>query len=99
VADGLAILVKKGQDKGLLTGLIPRIVEKGVACLQYVDDTIFLLQDDLAMARSLKLILILFEQMSDLNINFHKSEVFCFGEAVNSENLYANILLVLLVTF
>jgi hypothetical protein len=43
------------------------------------------------MTRNLKLILIMFEQMSGFKINFHKSEVFCFGEAGNFENLYIDI--------
>ena len=29
-----------------------------------------------------------FEQLSDLKINFHKSEIFYFGEAKNYENYY-----------
>jgi hypothetical protein len=44
------------------------------------------------MPRNLKLNLILFEQMSGLKIIFHKSEVlFCFREARNFKNLYADI--------
>jgi hypothetical protein len=50
--------VKKAQDEGLLIGLIPHIVDKGVVILQYVDDTVFLLHDDLEMERNLKCILI-----------------------------------------
>jgi hypothetical protein len=51
----------------------------------------FLLQDDLKMARNLKFILILFEQMSGLKINFHKSEIFCFGSALRVKELYSDI--------
>jgi hypothetical protein len=36
---------------------------------------------DIEKARNLKLILSVFEQLSGLKINFHKSELFCFGEA------------------
>ena len=32
-----------------------------------------------------------FEQLSDLKINFHKSEIFCFGEAKNYENHYMEL--------
>lgn len=53
------------------------MVENGLAILQYADDTIFLLQDDLEGANKLKFILCLFEQMSGLKINFHKREI-CF---------------------
>jgi hypothetical protein len=46
---------------------------------------------DLEKARNLKLILSAFEQLSGLKINFHKSELFCFGEAVDVANSYAEI--------
>ena len=36
----------------------------------------------------MKNILCAFEQLSGLKINFHKSEIFCFGEAKNYENHY-----------
>jgi hypothetical protein len=46
---------------------------------------------DLDKARNLKLILPAFEQFSGLKINFHKSELFCFGEAKDDTNLYADL--------
>lgn len=67
-ADGLSCMVKKAQDEGLIVGLIAPIIDKGVINLQYV----FLLEDDLVMARNLKLILIRFEQMSGLKVNFQE---------------------------
>ena len=42
-------------------------------------------------ARNLKFILCLFESMSGLKINFHKSEIYCFGKAKEIEDMYANI--------
>jgi hypothetical protein len=38
-------------------------------------------EHDLDKARNMKLILSAFEQLWGLKINFHKSELFCFGEA------------------
>jgi hypothetical protein len=32
-----------------------------------------------------------FEQLSRLKINFHKSEIFCFGDAKNSEGVYSQL--------
>ena len=43
--------------------------------MQYANDTILPLQDNLGQARNLKYLLCLFELMSGLKINFHKSEV------------------------
>jgi hypothetical protein len=48
---------------------VPHLIPKGVAILQYADDTILCLQNDLVKARNVKLILYLYEQMSGLKIN------------------------------
>jgi hypothetical protein len=53
--------------------------------LQYADDTIFIIQDDLESARNLKFILCMFEQMSGLKVNFHKSDIYCCGEDVDKQ--------------
>jgi hypothetical protein len=90
-ADGLACLIQKAKDEGIIKGLIPHIIPGGCCCLQYADDTIFLFQDDLENARNLKFILCIFEQISGLKINFHKSEIICLGIACNREHLYADI--------
>jgi hypothetical protein len=90
-ADGLACMIQKAKDGGIIKGLIPHIISNGCCCLQYVDDTIFLLQDDLESARNLKFILCIFEQMSGLKINFNKSEIICLGKSVEREHLYADI--------
>ena len=63
-------------DNSLLKRLASRLVEKGISILQYADDTIFFLEDNLEQARNLKFLLYLFEQMSGLKINFHKSNFF-----------------------
>jgi hypothetical protein len=36
----------------------------------------------------MKLIICIFEELSGLKINFHKSEIFCFGDAKNMEADY-----------
>jgi hypothetical protein len=38
-----------------------------------------------------KLILLAFEHLSDLKINFHKSDLFCFGEALDHVHSYAEL--------
>ena len=48
----------------------------------------FLIQDDIESARNLKFILSAFEEMPGLPINFHKSELFFFGEAKNKMNIF-----------
>jgi hypothetical protein len=43
-------------------------------------------------AKNMKLLLSAFEQLSGLKINFHKSEIFCFGEAKDYESQYEQLL-------
>jgi hypothetical protein len=47
--------------------------------MQYADDTILYLKNDMSKARNAKLLLYLFEQMSNLKINFEKSAVILVG--------------------
>jgi hypothetical protein len=49
------------------------------------------MEHDLKKAQNIKLILEAFEQLSGLKINFHKSKLFCFGEAKDSAALYAEL--------
>jgi hypothetical protein len=41
--------------------------------------------------KNMKLLLSSFEQLSSLKINFHKSEIFYFGEAKNYESQYEQL--------
>ena len=91
VADMLAILIARAKEDGQVGGLIPHLVEGGVSILQYADDTILFLEHDLAKAVNMKLILSFFEQLSGLKINFHKSEIYCFGKAKERKVEYQNI--------
>ena len=49
------------------------------------------LEHDLQKAKNIKLILATFEKLSSLKINFHKSELFCFGQAKKCHEQYSNI--------
>jgi hypothetical protein len=76
----LALLIERSKGMGFFDGLVPHLVEDGLSILQYVDDMILFLDDDLEKARGLRLVMSAFEKLSGLKINFHKSELFCFGE-------------------
>ena len=62
-------------------GILPHLVDDGLSILQYADDTIIFMENDREQAKNLKLLLCAFEQLSGLKINFHKSELFCYGSA------------------
>ena len=49
------------------------------------------MEDDLDEAKNLKLVLVAFEKLSGLKINFHKSELFCYEVAKDDQNEYTQI--------
>ena len=49
------------------------------------------MEREIEKAKNLKLILSAFEQLSGLKINFHKSELFCFGEAKEAIQQYTEL--------
>src|SRR5512141_1681720 len=91
VADMLTLLIKRAKEAGLLNGVIPHLVDDGLSILQYADGTIIFVEHDLQQAKNLKLILSVFEKLSGLKINFHKSELFCFGQAKECYEQYYDI--------
>jgi hypothetical protein len=91
VADMLAIMIEHAKSDGQIEGVIPHLVDGGLSILQYTDDMILFMEHDLEKAKNLKLILSAFEQLLGLKINFHKSELYCFGEAHEHAQLYAEL--------
>lgn len=72
-------MIKNEQENGLLVGLAPDLIPKGVAVLQYADDTIICLDHNFDNALNLKLLLYILEMMSGLKVNFQKSEILMVG--------------------
>jgi hypothetical protein len=91
VIDMLTIIIKRAKLNGQIDMVVPHLVDNGLSILQYADDTLIFLDDNLDNAKNLKLLLCSFEQLSGLKINFHKSDIFCFGDARNSENIYSQL--------
>jgi hypothetical protein len=91
VADMLAIMIERVKNKGLIERVIPHLVDGGLSILQYADDIILFMEHNLEKAQNLKLILSAFEKLPGLKINFHKSELFCFGEVQDEVTAYANL--------
>jgi hypothetical protein len=77
----LAIMIEHAKSEGQFEGVVQHLVDGGLSIIQYADDTILFMEYDLKKVKNLKLILLAFEQLSGLKINFHKSELFCFGES------------------
>jgi hypothetical protein len=90
VVDMLAILIKRAKRDGQIDGVVPHLVD-GLFILQYADDTIIFLDHDLEKAKNLKVLLCAFEKLSGIKINFHMSEMYCFGEAKEVQDQYLAI--------
>ena len=85
----LAIILSRAKEEGQIKGVVTHLVENGLSILQYADDTVLFFDHDIEQAKNLKLLLGTFEQLSGLKINFHKSELFCFGQAKEFEEQYS----------
>jgi hypothetical protein len=84
----LTLLILRAKEDGQIIGLVPHLVEEAFPILQYADDMILFMDHDIEQAKNLKLLLCVFEQLSDLKINFHKSGLFCYGEAKEYHDQY-----------
>jgi len=91
VADMLALLIKRAKADGQIRGVIPHLIDDGLLILQYADDTIIFIDHDLEQSKNLKLLLCAFEKLSRLKINFHNSEIFCYGAAKEMEDIYTDL--------
>jgi hypothetical protein len=91
VADMLALLINRAKADGQIRGVLPHLIDDGLSILQYADDTIIFIDHDAEQAKNLKLLLCGLEQLSGLKINFHKSEIFCYGTTKEIEEFYTSL--------
>jgi hypothetical protein len=74
----LDIIINRAKNEGHIDGVVPHLVDNGLSILQYPDDMIIFMDDNIEKAKNLKLLLCAFEEISGLKINYHKSEIFLF---------------------
>jgi hypothetical protein len=72
--------------------VIPHLIPGGLTHLQYADDTIIMINDDDTQIANLKFLLMCFEDMSGLKINYHKSEVIVMGRDITRQQTVADFL-------
>jgi hypothetical protein len=75
MADVFTTMLLKAANHGHISGLMQSMTHTGVISLQYADDTLLFLKNDLTSAINLKWLLSCFEQMSGMRINFHKCDL------------------------
>jgi hypothetical protein len=61
VVDILAILIKRAKNSGQIEGVVPHLVDDGLSILQYADDTLIFMDDNLEKAKNIKILLCDFE--------------------------------------
>lgn len=79
VVDTLSAIFDKAKAAGHLKGVVCHLIPGGVSQLQYADNTMLLFEPDTHSITTIKLILLAFEAMSGMKINFHKCEVIPMG--------------------
>jgi hypothetical protein len=61
VVDMFTIIIKIAKLNGQIDGVVLHLVDNGISILQYVDDTLIFLDDNLDNVENLKLLLCAFE--------------------------------------
>jgi hypothetical protein len=74
VGDVLTRMLAKATGSNLVKGVIEQFRSGGIVSLQYVDDTLLFSDVDPAYLRNLRIVLSLFEKISEMRINFNKNE-------------------------
>jgi hypothetical protein len=73
-AEGLNVLMKALVEKNLFTGYsVGTPASISISHLQFADDTLLIGAKSWANVRALRVVLVLFELMSGLKVNFNKS--------------------------
>ena len=75
VADVLSRLMIRVEETGIIEGFLVGRDRTRVSLLQFADDTIFFSKASLDLLQNLKIILLVFGQVSSLKINLEKSTI------------------------
>lgn len=72
-------MLTRAKEVGHLRGVVPHLVDGGLTHLQYADDTILFMTNSDENICTVNFLLLCFEEMSGLKINYQKSEVTLVG--------------------
>jgi hypothetical protein len=89
--DALAEILEKDKITGHILGVVGHLIPGGgVTHLQYADDTMIMVEGSDLDIINLKFLLLCFEEMSGLGINFDKSEVVILGFSLEDQQRIAD---------
>ena len=91
VADALSHILSRAAAAGHISPAISHLIPNGISHLQYADDTIILVELNDDSITNLKLLLC-FEALSGLKINFSKSEAIVTGVSAVEAQRVAHLL-------
>jgi hypothetical protein len=75
VANVFAKMLVRAAQSGHITCLMTSLYPEGVISLQYVDDTLLFLSHDNIAACHMKWLMVCYEHLSGMKINYHKSDM------------------------
>nr|XP_051220218.1 uncharacterized protein LOC127337707 [Lolium perenne] len=90
IGKALSAILSAARRAGHIHGVIPHLIPGGISHLQYADDTLILIQNSDEDIANLKFLLMCFEDMSGLKINYHKSEVILMGQQRQEQTRITN---------
>lgn len=76
VAEALSEMMRLAGEADLIRSLIPDLMDGGLNHLQYADHMVLFLWSDQQSILNLNLVLVCYEEMSGMRINYSKSEIF-----------------------
>jgi hypothetical protein len=86
----LAAILSRENTAGHIHGVVPHLIPGGVTHLQYADDTMIMIDPMQLGVENLKFIMLCFENMSGLKINFTKSEALVRGVTIEEQHRTAD---------
>jgi hypothetical protein len=92
MADVFTRMLLKAATHGHISGLVQSMTHTGVISMQYADDTLLFLKNELTSAINLKWLLSCFEQMSGMRINFHKCDLIAIKVEEQESQLFSRSL-------
>ena len=79
----------KAANQGIISGLLTDMCEGVIVSLQYADDTILFLQNNIPQAIHFKWLLACFEKLSGMKINYNKSDLITMGASEEEKTALA----------
>lgn len=92
VVDALSCIMDRAALAGHIAPVSSHLIPSGLSHIQYADDTIILVEKNDICLANLKFLLLCFEVLSGLKINFAKSELISIGCSDTEARRVANLM-------